>query len=216
MKWKGREKEYSKEYYQTHKEKWVRTPEQNERRNKRRRELYWQEGSPEREYSKRYYWENLDGCKERKRNWANDNPDHVRKYKRTYEKKNRHKTRPYSTRYARERSHKDPQYRLRRYLRTRITAALRGVSKFETTMSLLGCSLEEFWLYLESKFEEGMTRDNYGSVWHVDHIIPCAVFDLTKPEHQKRCFHFSNLQPLFAADNIKKGHKIITNQFNLL
>jgi hypothetical protein len=53
-------------------------------------------------------------------------------------------------------------------------------------------------------------------VWHIDHIMPCAIFDLTRPEHQKRCFHFSNLQPMFASKNLKKHAKVITNQFNLL
>lgn len=83
-------------------------------------------------------------------------------------------------------------------------------------IKLIGCSIEDFWIYLESKFEPGMTRENYGKVWHIDHIMPCAIFDLTKPEHQKRCFHFSNLQPLFAEDNRRKSDKIVTNQFQLL
>ena len=49
-----------------------------------------------------------------------------------------------------------------------------------------------------------MTKENYG-LWHVDHIIPCASFDLTDPKQQKICFHWSNLQPLKAIDNLKKG-----------
>lgn len=74
-------------------------------------------------------------------------------------------------------------------------------------MKLLGCSVESFWLYLESQFESGMTRENYGTAWEVDHILPCALFDLSKPDHQARCFHFSNLQPLTPLANKEKGAK---------
>jgi hypothetical protein len=52
-----------------------------------------------------------------------------------------------------------------------------------------------------------MTFDNFGK-WHIDHIIPCASFDLTKPEQQRQCFHYTNLQPLWAFENLSKGSKI--------
>lgn len=54
-----------------------------------------------------------------------------------------------------------------------------------------------------------MTWDNRGKVWHVDHMVPCTSFDLSNPEEQRRCFHFTNLQPLFASENISKGNKNI-------
>jgi hypothetical protein len=71
---------------------------------------------------------------------------------------------------------------------------------------LLDCNFGELKMYLESKFLPGMTWDNYGE-WHIDHIKPCAIFDLTDLEQRKQCFHYSNLQPLWAIDNIKKGAK---------
>jgi hypothetical protein len=82
-------------------------------------------------------------------------------------------------------------------------------------MALLGCGIEDFKLHIESNWESGMSWDNYGE-WHLDHMIPCAVFDLSKPEHQSRCFHFSNVRPMWALANISKGKKLITNQYNLL
>jgi len=59
--------------------------------------------------------------------------------------------------------------------------------------------------HLEKQFKPGMTWENYGPVWHVDHRKPCAQFDFSIPSHRQECFHWTNLQPLFAGENIKKG-----------
>jgi hypothetical protein len=75
-------------------------------------------------------------------------------------------------------------------------------------MDLLGCTIEQLWIHLEKTFKPGMTRENYGK-WHVDHIIPCASFDLTIPEQQTKCFHYTNLQALWASENIIKSDKIL-------
>lgn len=75
------------------------------------------------------------------------------------------------------------------------------------TMELTGCSKQELLDYLESKFSEGMTWENYGK-WHIDHIRPCVSFNLEDSEEQKKCFHWTNLQPLWAVDNIRKGGKV--------
>lgn len=68
---------------------------------------------------------------------------------------------------------------------------------------MLGCELPYLKNYLQLKFTNGMTWENYGK-WHVDHIKPCAAFDLSKQKEQKECFHYTNLQPLWAQDNLKK------------
>ena len=76
-------------------------------------------------------------------------------------------------------------------------------------MELIGCSVSKLMKHLEGKFQDGMTWETRGvHGWHVDHIIPCKVFDLTDPEQQKQCFHYTNLQPLWAEDNLKKGDKV--------
>jgi len=105
-----------------------------------------------------------------------------------------------------ERRKKDPAFKILTILRGRIRQALKGYNKSDLTVKLLGCSIEEFWIHLEKKFTRGMTRENHGE-WHVDHIIPCASFDLSKPEEQVKCFHYTNLQPLWAIDNLKKGDR---------
>lgn len=80
-------------------------------------------------------------------------------------------------------------------------------SKSSPTFKLLGCSVEDLMIHLESMFAEGMNWNNYGK-WHVDHIRPCVSFNLFDPEEQKRCFHFTNLQPLWALDNYRKGDSL--------
>jgi len=91
-------------------------------------------------------------------------------------------------------------------IRSRIRTVLKSKKKSEATIKLLGCSYEQFIKHFESLFQPGMTWENYGvHGWHIDHIIPCSAFDLAKEEEQKRCFHWMNLQPLWAKDNIRKG-----------
>ena len=85
--------------------------------------------------------------------------------------------------------------------------SLKKSQKFDSTMKLTGISLDELKKHIESKFQDGMSWDNYG-VWHVDHIIPCAQFDLSDPEQQKICFHYTNLQPMWAKDNMRKGARL--------
>ena len=74
------------------------------------------------------------------------------------------------------------------------------------TMKLIGCDIPHLIKHLESNFKDGMTWDNYGK-WHVDHIQPCISFDLEDINQQKKCFHYTNLQPLWAKENWLKGDK---------
>lgn len=109
----------------------------------------------------------------------------------------------------RERYHKDLNYRLSSVVRSRISRSLRDnnihYKKSNHSINLLGCSIVELKTHLEAKFTEGMSWENYGE-WHVDHIIPCASFENlgTCPKQQRKCFHYSNLQPLWAEDNRQK------------
>ena len=84
--------------------------------------------------------------------------------------------------------------------------ALKNANKSDSTMNLVGCDIDSLRLHLEKLFEDGMNWDNHGE-WHIDHIRPCASFDLTDPEQQRVCFHYTNLQPLWAKDNLSKGDK---------
>jgi hypothetical protein len=75
------------------------------------------------------------------------------------------------------------------------------------TMELIGCTIEHLKQYLERQFVLGMNWDNWGE-WHIDHKIPCATFDLTNTDEQRRCFHYTNLQPLWAIDNFVKNDRL--------
>ena len=111
-------------------------------------------------------------------------------------------------RYARmsARRKTDVAFRLLCNLRNRTHAAMKGKGKSHRTMSLVGCTIPELKRHIEQQFHAGMAWENYGK-WHIDHIRPCASFDLLDPAQQRACFHFSNLQPLWALENWRKNAK---------
>ena len=94
--------------------------------------------------------------------------------------------------------------------RDRICKLLRGERKYNHTTDLIGCDGKVLKKFVQNQFRLNMTWDNYGE-WHIDHIRPCASFDLTKKEEQYRCFHYTNLQSLWAAENLSKGFKYDNN-----
>jgi len=104
----------------------------------------------------------------------------------------------------------DPQFALASLLRCRIRGVLagRGLTKREHTETLIGCTVEALKAHLESRFLPGMTWGNRGE-WHIDHVRPCSSFDLADVVQQRLCFHYTNLQPLWWLDNLKKGSKLI-------
>lgn len=107
--------------------------------------------------------------------------------------------------YLREKKKNNIQYRIACLLRTRLNKALHRLAKKGSAVSQLGCSIEYLKEYLASKFVDGMTWDNRGE-WHIDHIKPLAAFDLEDIDQLSEACHYTNLQPLWAIDNIKKRH----------
>ena len=93
-------------------------------------------------------------------------------------------------------------------IRSRVRSVLNGKVKSKSTLELLGCSIDDLKNHLQSKFYADMSWENYGSYWHIDHIRPCASFNLQNEKEQKICFHYSNLQPLTAKDNLNKGARL--------
>jgi len=112
------------------------------------------------------------------------------------------------TEHERNRKANDIQYRLACNLRSRLRRAISGNYKSGSAVSDLGCSIAALKEHLEKQFQPGMSWDNYGD-WHIDHIKPLSSFNLEDREQLLVACNYTNLQPLWAADNIRKGNKIL-------
>lgn len=93
------------------------------------------------------------------------------------------------------------------YLRAKVWQCFKLNLHTPSVEKLIGCSRIEFIGLMKSKFRDGMTIENYGKFWHLDHIKPCCKFDLSIRQQQLECFHFSNYQPLLASENCRKNRK---------
>jgi hypothetical protein len=157
---------------------------------------------------KNWYEKNKENLKESRKKYRDENKNRMKQYWKEYADKNRERI----NERKRKREKTNNIARLRRVLRHRIYDSIKNNhgTKAYKTQQLIGCTVLELREYLKKQFKEGMTWENYGhKTWHIDHIIPCASFDLTDPEQQKKCFHYTNLQPLWASENLSKGSKIL-------
>ncbi len=136
------------------------------------------------------------------------NKKSLNSYGKKWRKENKEKYREYVKQCYQE-NMKDIGYRLLLNCRTRFRIALKNIKTIDRHKSTIGCTVEELKKHLKSQFRDGMSWDNYGlHGWHIDHIKPLRAFDLTDPEQQKRCFHYSNLQPLWWYENLEKHNKL--------
>jgi hypothetical protein len=173
----------------------------------RGRELYKKRREIECESAREARKRDPSSAREAEARWRAKNPEKVRAKCAAYRKKNADKIRER----ARERYQTEPAFAIKKRLRARLTACIdRGMAeqKWAATMDLVGCSIEDLMTHLAAGFADGMSWENR-SEWHIDHIVPCAAFDLNDPEQQRACFHFTNLRPLWREDNMKKGCKLM-------
>jgi hypothetical protein len=158
-----------------------------------------------------YYLKHKEKIKEYHRKYHQKNRSKIIKYSKEYKKFNKEKTNQYAT----NKRQIDINYKILGNLRARINKALKRNRKSTHTVKLLGCSIRHLKKYLKSKFRRGMSWNNHGTgwngkgmkEWHIDHIKPCASFDLSKPSEQRKCFHYTNLQPLWAEENLAKRQR---------
>ena len=129
------------------------------------------------------------------------------KNKRTYEKL---KESGHLRAYYRNRRKNDPEYRIACNCRAVLRSALKRQSakKASQTFHLIGCSIQALRVHLQAQFKEGMTWENYGPMWEVDHKLPLVRFNLLDPQQQRIAFHFENLQPLWTPENRRKSDKL--------
>lgn len=160
-------------------------------------------------------------CKEchnkKYRQWRKDNPGKANAAYAKWRKHNKRKAIESKNRCIKNRKSIDPSFKVKVNIMSAMSCALTGSRKCAHTTELLGCSIEELRNHLERLFQPDMKWDNYGrNGWHIDHVIPLTYFDMSDPEQQRRAWHYTNLQPLWAADNRKKWNKIEEAQLMLL
>ena len=163
------------------------------------------------EYQKERYKKNKDKILRKQKYYQDNNKVKIAKRKKEYYLKKKDQINKQNKEYQRNRRKIDPNFKILQNLRRRVNKVLKGNNKSKRTLELLGCTIEQLKQHLQSQFTEEMSWNNYGrgynnkKEWHLDHRIPCASFDLSKPKKQQECFNYKNLQPLWAIDNLKKG-----------
>jgi hypothetical protein len=162
----------------------------------------WTKKNPEWVYNRHKKWreKNPNKSKELTKNWLNNNPEKRKEYRKNY-KLRKHEQR-------KERRNSDPVFNLINRVRCRIWKYMRlmDITKSNKTFDIVGCTPEFLKEHLETQFIDGMTWGNR-SKWHIDHIIPLSSAK-TEDELYRLC-HYTNLQPLWAEDNLKKSNKIL-------
>lgn len=157
------------------------------------------------EYQKKYYEKNKEKRKANATKWRKENPTQYNEVRSEWRKKNKDKI----NQQYRDSYRTNANIKIARTMRARIQKVLKGIKKYQLTVEYIGVKdVNELMSYLEKKFLPGMNWGNYGQYgWHVDHIIPLSSFDLTDKEEAYKAFHYTNLQPLWAKDNLSKGNK---------
>lgn len=176
-----------------------------------------------REYMKKYhvvwYQKNREKVLKRVKEYSldyNKRPERIaakKKHQVKWSKNNHAKVKAYSWKWFHSEKYQEwlKSYIKRDYvkIKSNLSRRIRGLlkqNKLYRTLDYIGCNIKFLKEYLKSKFTSGMSWSNYGE-WEIDHIKPCILFDLTKIEEQRKCFHYTNLQPLWKTDNRKKKDK---------
>lgn len=166
-------------------------------------------------YQKEYKIKNKEKIAELSKSYSEKNKEKIANYKRQHYLENKEKIEKYRNEWRNNKVKIDSLFKLTNNTRTLIKQSFRrnGYSKNSKTYQILGCSFEEFKNHLENKFTKGMNWNNIGE-WHLDHIYPISF---AKDEEEIiKLNHYTNFQPLWAIDNIKKSNKIIEKQLILI
>ena len=187
-----------KEYYEKNREHIIKVQQQYYEKNKEKISEYG------RDYSKNYYYENLDKVKEYRERYK----DRQANYFKSYYSRNKDKLLEYTAQWMKEKYSNEPLYKFKCSLRRAVyRAVITPVTEVDTKKieEVIGCSIDELVQHITSQFTDGMNWDNYGK-WHIDHIAPLSL--ARTEEEAIKLSHFTNLQPLWKLDNLKKGRKV--------
>ena len=201
---RSRCKECSKQYRDNNREKIKERGKQYRENNKEKI----------REKNKRYRENNKEKIREIKKQYYENNKGKIREMNKQYYENNKEKILERNRHYRRQKRKNDPEYRLRHSISTAFLRFLKGKKEKPTSEYLKDCGYtrKELVKHLEEQFDQNMTWDNYGSYWHVDHIIPQSVFEPTNDQHLKWCWSLENLRPLEANENASKQDDIILEE----
>lgn len=168
----------------------------------------------ERKYDKERHWNNRDKRLNDQLEWRKNNRDRERQRCRAYRLANSEKKKEYEKAY-RKVYNKRPDIRVKTAIRAVIRRAVFGRMPTRQAVEMLGCTSAQLVSHLDDQFQPGMTWENYGALstesrtWQIDHIRPLSKVDFSNPDAVKRAYHFKNLQPLWAIDNLKKGNRSV-------
>jgi len=166
----------------------------------------------------KYYKNNKNKIVDNNKKWSQKNREHLKDYHSKWRELNRENVNEKSKNWSKKRCDSDPQYKLNKNIRTAINISLKekNIKKYGKTFDYLPYTLEELVEHLEIQFKEGMSWENYGD-WHVDHITPLSNFSFTNIENESfdECWSLSNLQPMWAKENMSKNNRIIAHQFKI-
>lgn len=175
------------------------------------------------EHQKVYYQENAEKIKERSFEWYNHNSDkrkadmkvyyHTNKQKikekqKIWDETNKEKMKEYNKNYFNTKYKTNIQYRVKSAISSRMRDCIK---KKHGALVYIGCSIDVFINWIEYQFDCYMSWENYGSYWHLDHVLPCSSFNLSREEEVFKCFNWKNMRPLEGRQNISKSNKIDTD-----
>lgn len=164
-----------------------------------------------------YYASHKDEIKDKNAQYRSSNSQALSEQKKKYYNANKQQILQYHqskrddrNQYLRTRRHEDAMFRIACSLRSRIHSVLKNIERSKTN-HLLGCSRDQLDTWLSSQFSDTMNLQNYGKIWHIDHVIPLSFFNLVNKHQQQLCFHWTNLRPLPVCENLSKSAKILPN-----
>lgn len=172
----------------------------------------WRENNREymKDYLKDYYKSNKETLNQKKKEYYNLNKSYFNELGKKYYQDHKKELLQWHKEHNKERYYNNPEYNLQVKVRRRLWSFFKNKSKTGRTKEMLGCSWDQLKNHLESQFKDGMSWDNMGKFgWHIDHIIPLSSAK-SEVEIMKLC-HYTNLQPLWWLENLKKSNKVQSN-----